>query len=465
MTTNYLIIGNGAAGATAAETIRQRDGQGRITIVSPEPYPMYSRPGLAYVATGEIPPQQVLARTAEWYTQQQIERVLGEAVQLDVAGKRVGLGDGRFLPYDRLLIATGARAVPPPYPGGELDGVVYLDTLDGTKHLLQKARRARRAVVIGGGITALEMVEGLAAQGVETHYLVRGDSLWGKVFNEAESRLVEEKMHHHGVIIHYRTEVSEILGNWRGKVRAVRLKSGEELKCDLFGVAIGVKPHLNWLKGSPISMERAILVDEFLQTNVPDVYAAGDCAQVWDRWTEQYLQDVLWPSAVAQGRAAGLNMVSQVARPGGRPQQDQRTPYQKGTPFNVCLLFGLHITVIGQINPSREAEDEFAEVQAMSRGSSQVWFTFPRHYSSAWSAQGANTLRLVLAGDRLVGALIVGEQSTADALRALIEHEVNVAVLRPFLQAESEVLKREIMKMWETGDWRLETCQSPISSL
>ena len=460
MATNYLIIGNGAAGATAAETIRQRDGRGRITIVSAEPHPMYSRPGLAYVATGEIPPHQVMARTPEWYEQQRIERVLGEAVALDVANKRVGLADGRFLSYGRLLIATGARAVPPPYPGGELDGVIYLDTLDGTKHLLKKTRGARRAVVIGGGITALEMVEGLAAQGVETHYFVRGDSLWGKVFNEAESQMVEEKMRHHGVIIHYRTEVSEILGNWRGKVRAVRLKSGEEFKCNLFGVAIGVKPALNWLKGAPLKMDRAILVDEFLQTSVPDVYAAGDCAQVWDRWTEQYLMDVLWPTAVAQGRAAGVNMTAGVA--------NGRIPYQKGMPFNACLLFGLHITVIGQISPSREAvEDEFAEVQAMSRGSSQVWFTFPRSYNSAWSVKGANTLRLVFSGDKLVGALIVGEQSTADALRELIEHGADVAALRPFLQGDSEVLKREILRFWESGDWRLETdnSQSPITNL
>jgi NAD(P)H-nitrite reductase large subunit len=331
-----------------------------------------------------------------------------------------------------------------------------LDTLDGTKHLLQKARRARRAVVIGGGITALEMVEGLAHQGVETHYFVRGNSLWSKVFNEAESAVLEERMGHHGVIVHYRTEVSEILGNWRGKVRAVRLKNGDEFKCDLFGVAIGVKPDLTWLKGSPLSLDRAILVDEYLQTNVPDVYAAGDCAQVLDRWTGQHTMDILWPSAVAEGRAAGVNMAN------------GRVPYQKGTPFNVCLLFGLHITAIGQINPHRDdATDEAEEFQAISRGSSEVWFTFPRHHSSAWSAKGPNTLRLVLDGNKLVGALIVGEQSTADALRDLIEYEADVTTLKPFLQADSDLLKRKILEFWETGEWRRETInlQSPLPHL
>lgn len=453
--TNYLIIGNGAAGATAAETIRQYDSQGRITIVSAESYPMYSRPGLAYVATGEIPPHQVIARTPEWYEQQRLERVQGEAVALDVIGKKVALADGRSLTYDRLLIATGARAVPPPYDGRELDGVVYLDTLDGTKQLLKKARRGRRAVVIGGGITALEMVEGLAHQGVETHYFLRGGSLWSKVFNEAEAAILEERMRHHGVVVHYRTEVNEILGNWRGKVRAVRLKNGSEFKCDLFGVAIGVKPHLTWLEGSPLQLDRAILVDDCLQTNVPDVYAAGDCAQVLDRWTGQHTLDVLWPSAVAEGRAVGVNMAN------------GRVPYQKGIPFNVCLLFGLHITAIGQVNPSRDTGAEAEEFQAISRGASEVWFTFPRHYSSAWSAKGPNTLRLMLDGDKLVGALVVGEQSTADALRELIDHEADVTPLKPFLEAESDILKQEILKFWQRGTWRRETVKlpSPDSSL
>jgi NAD(P)H-nitrite reductase large subunit len=249
--------------------------------------------------------------------------------------------------------------VPPPYDGGELDGVVYLDTLDGTRHLLRKARRARRAVVIGGGITALEMAEGLARQGVETHYFVRGSSLWSKVFNEAESAILEEKLSQHGVIVHYRTEVSEILGNWRGK-----------------------------------------------------------------------------------GRAAGVNMAN------------GRVPYQKGIPFNVCLLFGLHITAIGQVNPHRDAADEAEEFQAISRGSSEVWFTFPRHYSSAWAAKGPNTLRLVLDGNKVVGALIVGEQSTADALRDLIEYEADVSGLKPFLRADSDLLKCEILKFWKSGEWR-----------
>ena len=433
----YVIIGNGAAGATAAQTIRQNDAAGEIVILTAEPYPMYSRPGLAYVLIKEVPPEQIMARTLDWYEEWGINLVLGEAVRLDVQRQVVWLRDGRSLTYDRLLIATGARATPPPYPGSELDGVVYLDTLDGTKELVQKTRRARRAVVIGGGITALELSEGLTHRGVETHYFLRRDRLWGRVFNDEEAALLEQKMKAHHVHIHYNTEAVEILGNRRGRVRGVRLEDGSEFKCDLVGVAIGVKPLIDVVANSPIATDRAILVDEQMQTSVPNVYAAGDCAQVYDRWTEKHMLDILWPSAVAEGNAAGLNMV-------GKAYQ-----YQKGSPFNACLLFGLHITTMGQINPRSEADDEPQILQHVSRGSSEVWYTHPRPYRSAWSAEKDNTIRLVLSGDYLVGALVIGEQSLTDSLRYLIEHEVNIADMFEELSAGGPRMRRCLMQFWQ----------------
>ncbi len=360
----YVIIGNGAAGATAAQTIRQNDAAGEIIILTAEPYPMYSRPGLAYVLINEVPAEQIMARTLDWYEEWGINLVRGEAVKLDVPRQMVWLADGRSLTYDRLLVATGARATPPPYPGAELDGVVYLDTLDGTKELVKKTRRARRAVVIGGGITALELTEGLAHRGIDTHYFLRRDRLWGQVFNDEEAALLEKKMKAHHVHIHYHTEAVEVLGDRKGRVRAVRLKGGSEFKCDLVGVAIGVKPFIDVVAHSPIVTDRAILVNERMETNVPNVYAAGDCAQVYDRWTEKHMLDILWPSAVAEGNAAGLNMA-------GKPYE-----YQKGSPLNACLLFGLHITTMGQINPRRdETTDEPQILQHVSRGSSEVWYT------------------------------------------------------------------------------------------
>lgn len=430
----YLIIGNGAAGVTAAEEIRKRDPRGGITILSAEPYPMYSRPGLAYVIINEVSTQQVVARRPEWYDQQRFQLVVGTAARLDTAARQVVLTDGTPLAYEKLLIATGARAVPPPYPGAQLDGVVYLDTLAGTEDLLKRVKTARRAVVIGGGITALELTEGLAHQHVETHYFVRKNALWSTVFNEVESKLLEERMTRHHVHIHYNTEVTEIFGDAQGRVRAVRLTNGEEFACDLLGAAIGVVPQLEWVKDAGLKMERGLLVNEYLETSTPNVYAAGDVAQIYDRWTQKHLLDVLWPSAIAAGRAAGANMTG------------ARQAYLKGTPFNACLLFGLHITAIGQLGTTRGSDIE--EVQHLSRGSSEVWAAPPRHYVGAWSQDGPNTVRLAVSGNKLVGALVVGKQTLADPLRDLIEKQVDITPLQPYLQAGGPAMATMLEQFW-----------------
>jgi NAD(P)H-nitrite reductase large subunit len=431
----YLIVGNGAAGATAGEEIRGRDPQGEITIVSAERWPMYSRPGLAYVIIGEIPAKQVIARRTEWYAQQRIRLVYGRVASVEPGAHCVHLAGGQRLGYDRLLICTGARAVPLPYPGSDLAGVVYLDTLDGTQDLLHQVGHARRAVVVGGGITALEMAEGFAHHKLETHYFVRRETLWSTVFNRAESALLAERMSAHGVHIHFNTEASEVLGDKRRRVAGVRLAGGESLACDLVGAAIGVKPQLDAVRGTAIRVDRGILVDEYLESNEADVFAAGDCAQIWDRWTQQHNLDVLWPSAVAGGRAAGINLA------GGSQ------PYVKGTPFNACLLFGLHITAVGQLGGARD--DDGDVLQHMSRGSSEVWATRPHAYASAWSQIGPNSLRLILSGDQIAGALIIGDQSLADALRGLIEQQVDVSALQPALKRGGPEMGPAILGFWQ----------------
>lgn len=433
--TRYLIVGNGAAGVTAAEQIRRRDPHGSIVIVSAENHPMYSRPGLAYVVINEIPAQQVIARTPEWYKQLRLDWVHGTAIGLDPAARTVRLADGTALPYDRLLIATGARAVPLPYPGSHLEGIVYLDTLDGTRDLLRRAKRARRAVVVGGGITALEMAEGFAMQKVETHYFVRRDTLWSTVFNPAESKLLAERMAAHGVTLHFNTEIAAVLDNGRGQVGGVRLADGTRFACDVVGAGIGVKPQLDWVRGAGLEVERAIPVNEYLETNLPGVYAAGDCAQVYDRWTQTHTTDVLWPSAITAGAVAGRNMAG------------AREAYVKGTPFNACLLFGLHLTAIGQLG-TRATDDEPEVVQHLSRGSSEVWASRPHAYASAWSQHGPNTLRLSLSGDRLVGALVIGDQLLADPLRDLIDWQADVRPLRAHLQQGGPELAQRVHDYW-----------------
>jgi NAD(P)H-nitrite reductase large subunit len=438
----YLILGNGAAGATAAEAIRARDPRGPITLVSAERHLMYSRPGLAYVITKIVPPHQIVARQPDWYDQLQLRLIYGSATELDLARHHVKLDSGMVLGYDRLLIATGSHAVPLPYAGGNLDGVVFLDSIDGAKDLMRRMKSARRAVVVGSGITALEMSEGFAHNKLETHHCVRRGTLWGTVFNQAESDLLAGRMTSEGVKIHYNTEVKEVLGDRRGRVQGVRFANSETLACDLVGAGIGVRPTLDFVRGTPLKMERGLLVNEYLETNQRDVYAAGDCSQIWDQWTQKHLLDDLWPTAVASGGRAGINMA------GGREA------FIKGTPFNACLLFGLHVTAIGQLGGTRDDTD--ADVlQHMSRGSSEIWTTRPIGFASAWSQDGPNSVRLVLSDDRLVGALVVGAQTLADPLRDLIEWQANIRPLKASLQGGGAAMTSAILEFWRQAQTRL----------
>ncbi|MBF8257332.1 MAG: FAD-dependent pyridine nucleotide-disulfide oxidoreductase, partial [Anaerolineales bacterium] len=173
MTRRYVIVGNGPAGLTAAETIRRHDAAGEITIIGDENVPFYSRPGLAYLLTGTIPEKQLLSRPDSDYARQRLQRKVGRVQAIDPRGHQITLADGRSLAYDRMLLAIGARALRPEIPGIDLEGVVTLDNLEDARRILRLARRAKRACVVGGGITAVELAEGLAAQRVETHYLMR----------------------------------------------------------------------------------------------------------------------------------------------------------------------------------------------------------------------------------------------------------------------------------------------------
>jgi pyruvate/2-oxoglutarate dehydrogenase complex dihydrolipoamide dehydrogenase (E3) component len=198
-----------------------------------------------------------------------------------------------------------------------------------------------------------------------------------------------------------------------------------------------------------VDQKQGILVNAYMQSSVPTLFAAGDVAQVYDRWTEQHHLDILWPSAINEGRAAGSNMVD-IAY--GQPLHGA---YDKGTPFNAAMLFGVHLTVIGRVGTGEiRDEDDLAELSHLSRGSSQVWTTpFRSSYRSAWDHSGANSIRIVLSGNRIVGALLLGNQQLADPLREMVEAEADMTPYTSWLLgAPPEALPAAILRAWR--DWR-----------
>jgi NAD(P)H-nitrite reductase large subunit len=428
----YVIIGTGPAGIAAAQAIRSQDHRANIVLVGDEPFGYYSRPGLAYYLTAEIPEKGLFPYNPGEFSQQGLRVVQSQVTAIHPAEHTIENQAGKHLPYDRLLVAVGAQAVQLKIPGTELEGVVTLDTLEDARRIIKLGRNARCAVVVGGGITALELVEGLVSRGVRVHYFLRGDRYWSNVLDETESRIVENRLSGEGVRIHYHTELAQILGK-RGRVSAVITKNGERLDCRLLAVAIGIRPRTALASAAGLKVERGILVDEYLQTSAPDIYAAGDVAQVLDPRSGLWVVDSLWGPAREQGHHAGLNMAG-VA-----------TPYIKAVPFNVTRLAGLTTTIIGTVG-----HGEDADLVGIARGDSETWRQLPDAIT-AQSDFEVNRLRMMVGQRHLLGAILMGDQTLSQPLYHLISQRADITSIRERLLDSRVKLGDLVAAFW--AEW------------
>jgi NAD(P)H-nitrite reductase large subunit len=407
----YVIVGMGVAGIAAIEAIRSVDSTSEIIMVGDDPHGFYSRPGLAYYLTGELHDKALYPRTTEDYHRMNFRYMRGRVTSVQRDQHFIELDNKTRLPYDKLLIAVGAQAVPMNVPGASLEGVLKLDHMEDANRILKYARRGRSAVVVGGGITALELVEGLVSRGVKVHYLLRGERYWSNVLDEQESRIVEHRLKDEGVTLHYHTEVSEVTGR-SGRVSSVRLLSGQSIKCDLVAYAIGVRPRLDLAKQAQLEIDRGILVNEYLQTSDTDIYAAGDVAQVFDPRSGRSVLDSLWGAAREQGYAAGLNMAG------------EQKAYIKPVPFNVTRLAGLTTTIIGNVGQGKDSD-----LIGIARGDSETW----RQSPDAMVAQTGfevNRLRLLVGEKTLLGAIVMGDQKLSFPLEKIISRNIDISPIR-----------------------------------
>jgi NAD(P)H-nitrite reductase large subunit len=410
MPSHHAIIGSGIAGLSAAEAIRERQPEAVISLISEEPHDPYSRPGLAYLLRGDVPEGQLRIRPPEALKALALQRVNDLVERVDCVQQEVYLEGGAQLKYDRLLLATGALAVPPPFGGADLAGAVKLDSLDDTLSILRQARWGRKAVVVGGGITALELAEGLAARGMDVHYFLRGERYWADVLDEAESHIVMSRLEHEGVKLRTNTQVKRVIDRG-GRVAGVETQAGEVVPCEMLAYAIGVRPRVDLAKAAGLKVEKGIVVDEFLRASIPRVYAAGDCAQVGNQPL-----DVLWPTALSQGRVAGANMAG------------ERTSYTKDIACNVTMLTGLKVTIIGSVGNGQKDPDRVAIV----RGDSESW----RAACRSWVADDhdeVNRVRLFVSDRAIVGALVMGDQTWSRPLQRLIAAQADISTIRQHL--------------------------------
>jgi NADPH-dependent 2,4-dienoyl-CoA reductase/sulfur reductase-like enzyme len=304
----YVIIGASAAGCKAAETLRRYAPQSPITVISDEPQPLYSRPLLTYVLSGEVSPEKVWLRGPDYFREWGFNPVLGEpALGVDPSAHAVHLRGGRSLPYDRLLIASGARPRLLGLPGEDLAGVFTLRTLADWQRLAAGLPQEGRVVVVGAGPVGLKAAEALRRRGLAVSLVEAEGQPLPLLVDGTAAGLLQQALKGMDIDLHLDTRPAAVLGA-NGRVRGVALAGGREIPCRAVLFAIGVTPNVEFLAGTDLAGPDGIPVDHQMGTADPDIYAAGDCAYAFHLLTKKRAGYRIWPAAVAQGRVAGANL-------------------------------------------------------------------------------------------------------------------------------------------------------------
>ena len=328
---NYVIIGNSVAAVGCIEGIRQMDQQGKITVISDEPYHTYARPLISYLLLGKTTEQKMKYRPDDFYQQNGVKAILGKRAESIVPDqKKILLADGKEIFYDKLLIATGSRPFVPPMEG--LDRVAQRFSfmkLDDAKALKKTINRDSRVLIIGAGLIGLKCAEGILTKVKSVEIVDLAPRILPSILDEKGSHIVQKHLEKQGLRFHLEDSVTSFLPH------KARLKSGKELDFDILVIAVGVRPNVELFKQAGGQVNRGILINTRSQTSLKDIYAAGDCAEGIDANIGAKRVLAILPNAYQQGECAGINMA------GGMKV------YEKAIPMNAIGFFGLHMITAG----------------------------------------------------------------------------------------------------------------------
>jgi NAD(P)H-nitrite reductase large subunit len=394
----HVILGNGPAGVVAAETLRQADPAAEITLVGNEDAPPYSRMAIPYLLLGEIDEKGTyLRKTAGYFEAKKIRLVKARAASLDTKAKSVKLADGTALPYDKLLLATGSHPIRPPIPGLDLPGVHTCWTLDDARALGRQLAPGKRVLQIGAGFIGCIILEALAGRGVKLTVVEMGDRMVPRMMTPLAGNMIRRWVEAKGVQVVTNAKVVKIEA--ASPLKAT-LSTGAVIDCDVVIASAGVKPNVDHLAGSGVTVREGIVVDDTMRTSVPDIYAAGDCVETSEFGTNKPFVNAIQPDAVEQGRIAALNMAGRPTRSGG------------SLAINVLDTMGLISASFGQWGGV-----------AGGRGVESVDDKEYRYLS------------LQFDGDVLVGATTIGTTEHIGVLRGLIQSRTSLGHWRDQLLA------------------------------
>lgn len=413
----YVIVGNGVAGVTAAEDLRAQDPTGLITIVADDPFPVYYRPALKDYLAGQMSEEKLWARPSSFYQEQRVGFIPGRVIGINPGQHIVQLHGGQQLQYQKLLLAQGARSRQIDCPGSDLAGVSTLRTVADYQEILRHLKNVTRVVICGSGTLALESAEILQKHGCKVTHLLRNTTLWSEILDPAASDLVLHEEQRAGIDVRLNKEIGEIVGK-KGKVSSVITTDGEHIPCELVLVAIGIAPNLDFVKASGIAYKQGIQVDNYMRTNVSDIYAAGDVIETTDVVTGRTRLLGQWYPATQQAHTAAHNMYATLHAPAGTQPEQYAWSREYRNYYNASFLFGLDFVSIGQTNiPKRQVNTFYKEITAPAE---------PRNYRKA-----------LLQHDVLVGALFLGKRDQALAFKRAIDHHVDIMTIKSQLFDES----------------------------
>ncbi len=415
---DYVIVGAGPAGVSAAETIAASQPGASIAMIGDEDAPPYSRMAIPYVLTGLIEePGTYLRKTDGHYDSQGIKIVRANVESVDSGAKKLALSDGGSCSYGKLLVATGASPIKPPIEGLDLPGVHHCWTLEDSRAIAARAGKGSDVVLLGAGFIGCIILEALVGRGVNLTVVEALDRMVPRMMNETAGNMIKSWCEAKGIKVHTSTRVSRI-SDGSGKLK-VELDNGQSVDADLVVVAAGVKSNTGFLAGAGVEIEEGIKVDAHLQSSNPDIYAAGDCAQGPDFSTGGWQVHAIQPTATEHGRIAALNMMGQEAS------------YKGSLNMNVLDTAGLISSSFGSWEGVEGGEG--AEVLDSDR---------------------YRYMRLEFQGDQLVGALSLGRTDHIGVLRGLIQTRVSLGAWKGKLLEDPN----RIVEAYGRGRSNAETC-------
>jgi len=402
----YVIIGGSAGGIGAVEAIREVDPMGTLTVISEETVPQYSRPMISEYVSREATLDTMKYRGDQFWKNNNVQALTGRtATKMDFTRKQVELDGGTKIDYEKLLIATGGKPFVPRMEGGEKDGVFTFTELSSAEGIEAKLEQSKSAVVIGGGLIGVSASEALVKRGITVTLVELKQHILNLILDEKASEIAEKVLTEAGVTVITGQTVQHILGKKdnEASVGGVVMTDGKEIPCDLVVVAIGVIPRTELVKETDVKVNRGIVVDRFMRTNIPDVYACGDVAEAHDFLLNGNRLLPLWPLAHMGGRVAGYNMAGKKAE------------YAGGTVMSSLKYFDLPVIAVGNTNPENSGSYEVL----VERQPEKIVYK-----------------KILLKNDVIVGFIFLGDIEKAGILFRLLKNHVNVAEIKEALLSE-----------------------------